>query len=153
MSDLPARQNFLLTENKFYLPLAVFITAYGRARLIEQIQQNSERFIYCDTDSIHLIGTNTPESLKDKIGNELNKWEFEGISYKSKYLKTKQYLKLKMKDDELQIVRTIGSLSKSEHYKVDFEKFHLGSIIKSGRKSAKNVKGGRIIQPHDFTFK
>lgn len=140
-------------KNNYYIPLATFITAYGRLRLIEQIQANKERFVYCDTDSLHLLGTETPSSLNDKLGNELNKWEFEGISYKSKYLKAKQYLKLKMKDDELQISRTIASLSKSEHHKVNFENFHLGSVIESGRKSAKNVKGGRIIIPQDFTFK
>jgi len=140
--------------NKFYLPVAIFITAYGRLRLLEQIQVNRHRFVYCDTDSVHLVDIDTPKSLIPHIGNELNKWEFEGVSVKSKYLKPKRYLKYKKnKKGQLEISRTIGGLNKSEHHRINFENFKQGIVIKNGKKVSHNVLGGRIIKPLNFTFK
>jgi hypothetical protein len=141
-------------ENVYYLPAACFITAYARRNLINQIQANNERFIYCDTDSLHLLGTETPKSLKGLIGSKLGQWEYEGTSYKSKFIKPKQYLKYKYnKEGELEIKRTIASLNRSEHYRINFENFESGVCIEAGKKVSRNVKGGRIIKPLDFTFK
>src|SRR5699024_665633 len=50
-----------------YIPTAVFTTSYARQLIIGYAQQNYDRFIYCDTDSIHLIGEDVPDNLKPHI--------------------------------------------------------------------------------------
>ncbi len=43
-----------------YIPLAISTTACAKSILVKVIQENKERFIYCDTDSVHLLGTEPP---------------------------------------------------------------------------------------------
>lgn len=38
-----------------YLPMASFITSYAKRFLVNAINHNREYFVYCDTDSIHLV--------------------------------------------------------------------------------------------------
>lgn len=45
-----------ITDN-IYLPISTFITSYAKEHLIKAINNNRERFMYCDTDSMHLFGT------------------------------------------------------------------------------------------------
>lgn len=61
-----------------YLPLGIAISAYARYDLIKAIQANKDRFIYCDTDSIHLLGYEKPKGIKihsDEFGKWKNEWE------------------------------------------------------------------------------
>ena len=39
-----------------YLPLALFVNAYGHARMARAIMLARGRFLYCDTDSLHVLG-------------------------------------------------------------------------------------------------
>ena len=74
---------------KYYRPFASFITAKARTKLILQIQNNADKFIYCDTDSIYFKGSRTPdlEIHKSKLGA----WKLEGI-YKRIIIKAPKYL-------------------------------------------------------------
>ena len=45
-----------ITDN-IYLPISTFITSYAKEHLIKAINNNRDRFMYCDTDSMHLYGT------------------------------------------------------------------------------------------------
>lgn len=139
-------------ENNFYLPLACFITAYVREKTITLAQDNKERYIYADTDSNHYMGTELPNNID--LGTELGQWDYEGTSYKSKFMCPKRYLKVK-KDNEGKeyISRAIAGLSRSEHERVNFDNFEIGIQILAGKKQAQNVKGGRIIKELDFTFR
>ena len=44
-------------SSAIYLPLATFITSYAKEYLVQGINENYDRFLYCDTDSLHLFGT------------------------------------------------------------------------------------------------
>lgn len=46
-----------------YLPLAIFVNAYGRARMAQAIRLAGERFLYCDTDSLHVLGDSPVQGL------------------------------------------------------------------------------------------
>src|SRR5699024_6828587 len=66
-------------KDPVYTPLGVFITSYAREYTIRTAQKLYPRIIYCDTDSIHLTGTDTPENIKDLIDpDQLGYWAFEG---------------------------------------------------------------------------
>lgn len=44
-------------SNSIYIPMATFITSYAKKYLVEAVNNNYDRFMYCDTDSLHLFGT------------------------------------------------------------------------------------------------
>ena len=47
-----------------YTPLGVFITAWARDKTIRAAAVNHDRFLYADTDSLHLLGTTPPDNLE-----------------------------------------------------------------------------------------
>lgn len=70
------------------LAVASYITAYGRVKLANDINTvGLDRFCYCDTDSLHVIG----EAKELDVGLELGQWKLEGISTRSKYIQSKTY--------------------------------------------------------------
>ena len=74
-----------------YIPVGVFCTAYARRELLFAILDNRERFVYCDTDSLHLLGTEQPANIPihDK---ELCHWKVEGTFTRAKHLRAKAYV-------------------------------------------------------------
>lgn len=74
-----------------YLPVAAFCTAYARRELMFAILDNRERFVYCDTDSMHLLGTEPPANIPidDK---KLCHWKVEGEFSRARHLRTKAYI-------------------------------------------------------------
>jgi hypothetical protein len=135
------------SKKEFYLPIAIFITAWARDVLITAVQAERESFIYADTDSIHCFEDTFKGDIA--IDNEkLGFWKFEGLSTKTLFINNKQYIKLI--DGKLK--RTIASLNKDNHDKVNFDNMYKGSIITKGKKMKKHVKGGYIIVDTDFTF-
>lgn len=74
-----------------YLPVGAFCTAYARRELMFAILDNRERFVYCDTDSMHLLGTEPPANIPidDK---KLMHWKVEGEFAHAKHLRTKAYV-------------------------------------------------------------
>lgn len=76
-----------------YLPYATFVTAAARYITISAAQKcmdDGGRFIYADTDSIHILG-DAPEGLwVDQ--KELGAWKCEGRFEKAKYLRPKTYI-------------------------------------------------------------
>ena len=89
-------ENGVLTRDKtittkcktIYLPVAAFVTAYGRHQIITNIKKVWDKFIYCDTDSIHL----TEETDKIPIDQKklgYFKLEAQGIG---RYIKQKTYI-------------------------------------------------------------
>lgn len=91
-----------------YTAYASFVTAYARNILTETIMKVYHRFIYCDTDSIHLLGTETPEELKDVIdGNKLGFWDKEGEFEKAKFIRAKTYCEM-LYAKEIEIVDRWG---------------------------------------------
>ena len=76
-----------------YIPVAVYTTSWARYITICAAQQNYDRFLYADTDSLHLLGKNLPETLEvDNV--KLGAWKLELEFNKARYLRSKCYLEL-----------------------------------------------------------
>lgn len=73
-----------------YIPVGAFATAYARCELLDAILKNRERFVYCDTDSMHLVGDEDPEGIP--IGNTLGHWKIEGHFSRARHLRAKTYI-------------------------------------------------------------
>ena len=73
-----------------YLPLAMFVNAYGRARMARAIKRAGDRFLYCDTDSLHVLGDRPLEGL-DVHDSELGAWKLECRFTEAFYNRPRQY--------------------------------------------------------------
>lgn len=73
-----------------FTAMGSFITAYARDVTIRAAQKNYDRFLYADTDSLHLLGTELPDL--DIHPTRLGAWSEEAQFSKAKYLRAKTYI-------------------------------------------------------------
>jgi len=74
--------------NTGYVPLGAYITAYARRYLVESIQENWDRFLYCDTDSMVILGEAKGITMGDRLGD----WDLEGVSQIARFVRQKTYI-------------------------------------------------------------
>lgn len=79
------------TRDPVYTAMGAFITAYARDLTIRSAQKNYKRFIYADTDSLHLVGYDIPADI-EVHPSKLGAWKHEGNFTDSKYLRAKTYM-------------------------------------------------------------
>ncbi len=143
--------NFKIGEDKLekpvYTALACYVTAYARDVTIRTAQRVFDRFIYADTDSIHLIGLTPPDNI-DVDAKRLGAWKFEGAAQRAKFIRAKTYLK--EKDGELCV--TCAGMPSNVKQLVTFENFNKGSVY-PGKLLQRRVKGGALLLPTEFTIK
>lgn len=133
-------------ENRkgIYIPVATFITSWARYITINSAQKVKERFVYADTDSLHLIGTEIPNGL-DISDTELGKWKIEKEFSRARFLRSKSYIE----EVEGQLEITCAGLPSMCYPYVTWDNFHPGAEIPGKLKSC-NVKGGIVLKksPH-----
>ena len=155
-----------------YIPVGTFITAYARHYTITSAQENYDRFLYADTDSLHLEGLELPTKLHvDKY--ELGAWKHEGTFKRAKYIGAKCYVEEMvkteceliniLKEEPDNIVRvnfekntflqvTCAGMPSKIHNLVTYESFREGKII-YGKLAQKRVKGGIVLVETTFEIK
>jgi len=80
-------------KDPVFTPMGAFITAWGRYTTITTAQKCYDRILYCDTDSIHILGTEIPEAIAHMIDdNRLGYWAHESTFVKAKFLRQKTYV-------------------------------------------------------------
>lgn len=135
-----------LTEPQ-YLPTAAFVTAYARAFTIRASQANYSRWLYSDTDSCYLLGTEPPEGIKvDDV--ELGAWKQEHHFSRFKALRAKTYVF----EEDGELCVTCAGMPANCHKGVTFENFEVGTRF-SGKLRPVDVKGGTILVDDFFTIK
>lgn len=127
-----------------YTALSSFITSYARRITIESAQENFDRFIYADTDSLHLVGYEMPDNI-EVHSTKLGAWDFETKFERSKYLRAKSYIQYY--DEKWHI--TVAGLPHYLHSQVDFENFKVGAVY-SGKLRPKQTKGGVVLVETTF---
>ena len=130
-----------------YTAMSSFITAYARKITIGAAQDNYDRFIYADTDSIHLIGHDVPDNL-DIHDSTLGKWGHEGNFGKSKFLRAKTYLK---ENEKSELLITCAGLPDDARTQITFDNFKIGAVYE-GKLSTNVVKGGSLLRPSQFSI-
>ena len=110
-----------------------------------------DRFLYCDTDSVYIIGSDIPDAFKNVIDDKkLGLWKYEGHYTRFKALKAKCYLK---QLDNGEIVRRIAGCPKECASQITFDNFNWGLKLANAKKCKMKVRGGIIIGTTDFTIK
>lgn len=129
-----------------YLPVGCFITAYARYKTITSAQACGDRFIYSDTDSLKVIGT---EPLPIDIDDvSLGAWKDEGHFSRFKALRAKTYIAEYGSSIEVHV----AGLPARCHNQVTFENFELGATY-HGKLYQRRVRGGIVLVEDDFTIK
>jgi hypothetical protein len=127
------------TKEPEYTPLSVFITAWGRDKIIRTAQSVYDRFCYADTDSIHITGTDIPNiEVDDK---KLNYWKLESHFTRARFIRQKTYIE--EIDGKLNV--KCAGMPDSLKELVTWENFHVGFEKADGRLMPKHVKGGIVL--------
>lgn len=148
---------------KGYVPVIAFITAYGRAGIIRDAQKNYDRFLYMDTDSLHLLGDEDPVGI-DIDDVRLGAMKIEGRFYRARYLHPKCYIE-EMDADEKEADRggypvrdgrmmkiTIAGLPKNCREQVTWENFHVGAVY-TGKLRPVQKSTGILLEETTFQIK
>ena len=134
-------------RNPVYIPVGCFVTAWARDKTIRAAQNCYNRFVYADTDSLHLIGTDYPEELEiDPI--KLGAWKHESTFTRARFIRQKSYIE--EIDGILNV--TCAGLPTAGHKYVTWENFHAGAVY-SGKLMPTHVPGGIVLKDVDFTIK
>lgn len=151
--DLENKVKFYKTEKtiskKFnYLPVAVFITALARYKVINDIMKiGIDNWVYTDTDSI-LSLTPFPSEMVDN--KKLGKYKVEQIFKKCRVLGAKTYYGINTRN---QITAKACGCNKKALENFPLGKFNFGETVRNGRTTLKTVEGGKKIDFADFTFR
>lgn len=145
---------FSETEQYKHIAVASYITMKARMTLWGAQYQNLDIWIYSDTDSCYF--TEEPKGIEIHE-SKFGAWKAEHKFDEIKVLRAKCYMYHSLaawkgggwkKEDKL--VKKISGLSKQGKNKVDWDNFHLGAIIKGGKRGVKNVEGGKLIEDTDY---
>ena len=156
-----------------YMPVGAFITSIARNKTIRSAQASYERFVYADTDSMHLQGLDYPEGL-DISDTELGAWAHEGTFSKAMYLRSKCYLEEMILDadsKDFQGLRalapqlayvcdgvgyagkiTCAGMPKNLYPQVTWENFKIGTEF-TGKLAPKHVDGGIVFVNSPFKIR
>lgn len=129
-----------------YIPVGVFVTAYARDVTIRAAQQCFDRFVYADTDSLHLIGTDIPDL--DISDTKLGAWKHESSFGRARFIRAKTYIE----DENGKLKVTVAGLPDKCHEQVTWENFHPNAVY-TGKLLPRHVSGGIILEDKDFTIR
>ena len=148
----------VVTENQTsttqYLPISIYITAYGRDKtlsLAQQLHINSikqfgvSRYIYSDTDSVHFELDHIPTYI-DINEHEIGKWKVEYEYDKAKYVGLKTYMLHSDKGCKL----ACSGLPRDSFGNVMYDTFGTGQSYEVEGKAI--VRGGASKVRYNFTL-
>lgn len=131
-----------------YTAMGAFITAYARELTIRSAQENYDTFAYADTDSLHLLREDVPDTLRVH-SSDLGAWDHEYDFTKAFYMRAKAYME--QKPDGERVVRIAG-MSTDVSATLDFDDLWSGNII-NGKLVPRNVPGGTVLVPTTYELK
>ena len=137
-------------RDPIYTPIAIFITSYGRDKIIRTAEALGDHFVYCDTDSVHVIDISEDEVKKliDVHESKLGAFKCESTFEIGKFLRPKTYIEINENEKN---VKCAGLPEKLKDY-VTLDNFNKGLTI-HGKLLPKHVKGGIVLEETDFTIK
>lgn len=150
------------TRDPVYTPMGCFITAWARYKTISAAQSVYDRFMYADTDSIHLLGTEPVPGL-EVHPTHLGAWKHETNFDKAKYVRAKTYIEhivqvgdmvdgvYTMKDVEPYNNVLCAGMPDELKKHVTFDNFKRGLVL-HGKLRPRHVPGGVVLEKINFTL-
>lgn len=142
-----------------YTAVGVFITSYARDLTIRAAQANYEVFAYADTDSLHLLTEQVPETI-DIHPTRMGAWKHEYNFDASFYIRPKAYLEhhsqscpcKECKDDGPHFTNRIAGLPEAISERMTFNDVKHGNIL-HGKLTPKAVPGGVVLVDTPYELK
>jgi hypothetical protein len=137
-----------------YLPLAAYVTSWARYKTITTSQQLYPRWVYSDTDSIHLEGAELPDNIEID-DNELGAWKHEGTFTRARFLRPKTYIE--EMDGKLHV--TCAGMPDNVKEQVtwdNFKRYNENMLLPCrdgffyGKLLPKQIAGGVVLQETEF---
>lgn len=144
-------------EEPIYVAVAAFTTAYARKITISSAQKNYDKFVYMDTDSLHLnlLPNEEPVGL-ELHPTKLGAWDNEYNADGGKYLHAKCYMDKNCVNAKGKftkyIIKCAGMTDAQKTQITGISKFRVGLELE-GKLVPKRVKGGIILQNTTFKIK
>lgn len=135
------------TRDPIYIPVGTFITAWARHTTISAAQKVYDRFLYADTDSLHLVGTELPEGLNID-DTALGAWAHESTFTRARFLRQKTYVE----EIDGKIHITCAGMPSKCYEHVTWDNFMTGNSFE-GKLQPAHVPGGIVLKNVDFTIK
>lgn len=129
-----------------YVPLAVFVTAIARARIIRSAALCGDRFLYADTDSLHVEGDYPVEGL-DVHATRVGAWKKEASFAYGVYNRPKQYGEVIDGKHKIHMAGAPEKILKD----VKVEDM-LGDMCLDGKLVPRTVKGGSLLTETTFRY-
>lgn len=155
-------------RNGVYLPVATFITSYCRDKIIRAAEQCYDRFVYADTDSIHIKGQEPVPGL-DVDDYRLGAFKLESTFERARFIRQKTYMEVSVTERtdydgfkyyEPKLELKCAGMPQRMKDTVDEKDFYLGAEygIEPGSKFApkllpKVVPGGVILREVPFKIR
>lgn len=135
------------TREPIYIPVGTFITAWARYKTISSAQKVYDRFVYADTDSLHLVGTEIPDMLEiDPV--KLGAWKHESTFTRARFIRQKSYIE---EIDGVLNITCAGMPDRCYQY-VTWDNFHTGATY-AGKLGMTHVNGGIVLKDIPFSIK
>lgn len=155
-----------------YIPVGTFITSYARAYTIRSAQLVHDRFLYADTDSLHLLGTEIPDGI-EVHETKLGAWKLEDTFQRGIYLGAKCYAEeinvsretlddyvkehpeaeCQVDYDRLTLLQlTVAGMPAKSKRHISFDEFREGLVVED-KLVPKHVPGGIVLKPTTFEIK
>lgn len=145
------QETYDTSREPVYLPVALFVTAWARYEISGLAQAHHDNFLYCDTDSLHMLGDKPVQGIR-LHDSALGAWKKEGEFIRGKYLRAKAYIEELITDEGTETSVHCAGMPKGCHKEVTFDNFKTGSTF-NGKLLHKNVVGGQVLIPTTFTIK
>ena len=144
-------------KDPIYTALSCFVTSWARDLTIRSAQKEYHRFIYADTDSLHLEGTTIPDSLEIH-NSKMGAWKVEGTFDRGRFIRAKTYI------EEFEGVLNVTCAGMPDNVKTlvtweNFRKENPNMLMPArdgsyyGKLMPKRVEGGVILTDSIFTIR
>lgn len=142
-----------------FLPIAISILSQARIILFELINLYPDKFIYADTDSVHLLNQEIEKKYIDKY--EFGKWKYEGHFINAVYRRPKHYLHIgqiqnNIEDKDFYEIKGGGfnvsyfnktkSITLNDYLKEEFE-------VNGGKRTKILTQSGIVLAEINYQFK
>lgn len=132
--------------NAYYLPVATFITSYARDKIIRAAERFGDRFIYADTDSLHVLGTEPVDIDVDE--HRLGAFKIEEKFDRAIFIRQKTYMEIFGDKKDIKC----AGMPKKVKSAVTEENFHVDSEF-TGKLMPKVIPGGVVLTETTFKIK
>lgn len=133
-----------------YVPVAAFMTAYARRRIVKTAELFGDRFCYSDTDSVHVIGDGMPSAVEvDSL--KLGYWDREFDFKEACYHAQKTYIEIGADEVSLKACGLPGRNAAEIKDHMDVE--DLKTLKVEGVLKTRKTRHGTILRNTTFEIK